>query len=126
MRILFTACPGYGHAWPLLPLARTAQRRGHEVVFATGPDLAPELVRRGLTTWAVGPTFPQMFDFRDGAEEEYAGLPPEQHMLVDLRLMFGTAARIRAAELLPRAQQWRPRWSSNRRAMPSPRPSTRC
>ncbi|WP_090063533.1 glycosyltransferase [Lentzea flaviverrucosa] len=36
MRILFSCRPAYGHLFPLIPLARAAQRAGHEVVFATG------------------------------------------------------------------------------------------
>ncbi|SER73187.1 glycosyltransferase [Lentzea albida] len=36
MRILFSCRPAHGHLFPLVPLARAAQRAGHEVVFATG------------------------------------------------------------------------------------------
>ena len=43
MRVLISACPLYGHVNTLLPLARAAQRAGHEVRFATGPDLAGQI-----------------------------------------------------------------------------------
>ena len=38
-RVLFTSCPAYGHALPMLPLIRAAVRAGHDVRVATGPDL---------------------------------------------------------------------------------------
>jgi UDP:flavonoid glycosyltransferase YjiC (YdhE family) len=51
MRILFTSCPAYGHVNPMLPLAHQARLAGHDVAFATGAELAPELERRGFETW---------------------------------------------------------------------------
>ena len=48
MRILFTSCPAYGHVNPMLPLAHQARLAGHDVAFATGAELAPELERRVL------------------------------------------------------------------------------
>ena len=56
MRILFTSCPAYGHVNPMLPLAQQAQLAGHEVVFATGAELAPEVERRNFETWLVSPS----------------------------------------------------------------------
>jgi UDP:flavonoid glycosyltransferase YjiC (YdhE family) len=57
MRILFTACPMFGHVNTLLPLALAARGPGHEVVLATGADHVGRVARTGLTAWAVGPTF---------------------------------------------------------------------
>ena len=49
MRILFTCYPGFGHLHPMRPLARASARRaGHEVAFATGPDLAPRAQSYGF------------------------------------------------------------------------------
>ena len=47
-RVLFTSCPAYGHILPMLPLIRAAERAGHDVRVATGPDLLAHLTRRGL------------------------------------------------------------------------------
>ena len=55
-RVLFTSCPAYGHALPMLPLIRAAERDGHEVRVATGPDLTGALAARGLDVHAVGPS----------------------------------------------------------------------
>ncbi|HET9116576.1 MAG TPA: hypothetical protein VFN75_00610 [Pseudonocardiaceae bacterium] len=51
MRILFTSCPAYGHVNPMLPMAHQARLAGHDVAFATGAELAPEIGRRGFETW---------------------------------------------------------------------------
>ena len=48
MRLLFTAFPGYGHVHPMLPLARAALRAGHDVRFATGPDLVERVRSYGF------------------------------------------------------------------------------
>src|SRR5688572_23939458 len=54
MRLLFTCYPGIGHLHPMLPLARAATRAGHEVVFATGPDVAVRAEAQGFTAWPAG------------------------------------------------------------------------
>jgi hypothetical protein len=56
-RVLFTSCPAYGHALPLLPVIRAAERAGHDVRLATGPDLAGPLAARGIDVHAAGPTW---------------------------------------------------------------------
>jgi UDP:flavonoid glycosyltransferase YjiC (YdhE family) len=39
----------------MLPMARAAQLAGHNVVVASGPDLAPLVERRGFAVWSAGP-----------------------------------------------------------------------
>jgi UDP:flavonoid glycosyltransferase YjiC (YdhE family) len=92
MRILFTACPMYGHVNTQLPLARAAQRAGHEVVFATGGDLTPHVARAGLEAWPVGPT------------HKDAGGGPD----ADGMAYFADSAGTRAIDLMPRAIAWQP------------------
>jgi UDP:flavonoid glycosyltransferase YjiC (YdhE family) len=89
MRVLITAAPFHGHVNAVLPLARAAQRAGHQVVVATGADLAEGAARLGLHAWPVGPT---------NAE---SGMP------LSLADFWHTAGQ-RAADLLPRIQDWRP------------------
>ena len=55
MRILIASTPGVGHLLPLLPLARVARERGHEVVIAGGASLEPIAAAAGFTLAAVGP-----------------------------------------------------------------------
>jgi UDP:flavonoid glycosyltransferase YjiC (YdhE family) len=89
MRILFTACPFFGHVNTVLPLALAAQRAGHEVAVATGADFASHVGERELTAWPIGPT---------SAE---AGTPRSPAHF------FYTAAQ-RAADLLPLTAAWLP------------------
>lgn len=108
MKILFSGCPGYGHLYPMLPLARAAVRAGHDVVLATGPDLAPHLAGRGFQTWAVGPSLAESWARRNDAGSELGPIPPERHLELDFAVLFGDSAAKRAADLAPRAERWRP------------------
>ncbi|MEU0557299.1 glycosyltransferase [Dactylosporangium sp. NPDC006015] len=89
MRILFTACPMFGHVNPVLPLVLAARAAGHDVVVATGPDMAARLT---VPTWAVGPS-----------HHEAGGGPG-----TDWLAYFASTARARAADLVPRALDWKP------------------
>ncbi|MGN9913875.1 glycosyltransferase [Phytohabitans sp. LJ34] len=108
MRILFSGCPGYGHLYPMLPLARAAVRAGHEVVIATGPDLAAHLAERGFDTWGVGPTFAESWAERNAVLSGLEAVPPEQQATLDIAVLFGASAAKRAVDLVPRAEAWRP------------------
>jgi UDP:flavonoid glycosyltransferase YjiC (YdhE family) len=88
MRILVTAYPLLGHLNPVLPIAQAAARAGHDVVLATGPDQVGFAARRGLDTWAVGPT-----------HAESAATPGP---------WFLTSAGPRSDDLVPRTLDWRP------------------
>src|SRR5690606_3869375 len=53
-RLLFYCLPGYGHVFPMLPLAAAARDAGHEVIFATGADAVPVVAGSGFTAHQVG------------------------------------------------------------------------
>jgi UDP:flavonoid glycosyltransferase YjiC (YdhE family) len=91
VRVLISACPLYGHVNTLLPLARAAQRAGHQVRFATGPDLAGQIERGGVASLAVGPPAPAASDRAD------LGVA-----------WFVESARARARALVPIAERWAP------------------
>lgn len=55
MRILVASSPGVGHLLPLLPMARAASARGHEVRIAAGSSLAPISASAGFPHLPVGP-----------------------------------------------------------------------
>ena len=109
MRVLFTAGPAYGHLFPMLPLAGAARRAGHEVVIATGAELAPVIEERGFTVWPVGPSWAEAEAMR---REVYAELPeqpsPQERLRASAVGLFGAPAARRAADLVPRAREWRP------------------
>jgi UDP:flavonoid glycosyltransferase YjiC (YdhE family) len=108
MRILFTSCPAHGHVNTILPLAREARRAGHEVAFATGAELVPELERRGFQTWLVGPSSTEVHASLRAAHPNLDELPAEKRLQVTIQGVFVDAAAKRAVELVPRAQQWQP------------------
>jgi hypothetical protein len=103
MRVLFTFSGGRGHFEPLVPLARTAAGRGHDVAFAVGPGIVPIVEAAGFATFGIGaggrtrplrgPLLPL-----DAAREEY-----------DVRERFiRRAAHERATAILPLIDEWRP------------------
>ncbi|WP_051246434.1 glycosyltransferase [Nocardioides halotolerans] len=106
-RVLFTSCPAYGHVLPMLPLIRAAERAGHDVHVATGPDLVGELTSRGLDAHAVGPTWAEVWTAH-GAVWAAEGAPDEQKMMDGVVVLFGRPATARLADLLAMAQDWRP------------------
>jgi UDP:flavonoid glycosyltransferase YjiC (YdhE family) len=106
-RVLFTSCPAYGHVLPLLPLVRAAERAGHDVRVATGPDLAGPLASRGLNVHAAGPTWEAAWS----AHEEVwaaAGIPEEKKMVDGAVALFGAPAVARFDDLVVMASAWRP------------------
>jgi len=108
MRILFTSYPAYGHVNTILPLARQARGAGHEVAFATGAELVPEIERRGLDPWQVGPSRAEVDAWVRAAHPNLEQLPVEQRTRVAAPVLFIESAGKRAVELVPRAQQWKP------------------
>jgi UDP:flavonoid glycosyltransferase YjiC (YdhE family) len=56
MRVLCSAVALEGHVRPLLPIATTLVKAGHEVRFATGPDLHARVREAGLTPVTAGPS----------------------------------------------------------------------
>ena len=60
MRVLCTAVPSAGHVNPLLPLARSLVRAGHEVMFASGDGAALAAEAAGLVFVRAGLDEPEM------------------------------------------------------------------
>ncbi|WP_369133479.1 glycosyltransferase [Modestobacter sp. I12A-02662] len=106
-RVLFTSCPAYGHVLPTLPLIRAAQRAGHDVRIATGPELVGPLTARGLDVHAVGPAWAEIWSAHERAWAD-PGTPVQQKMMDGVVALFGTPALARLTDLIAMAQAWRP------------------
>jgi UDP:flavonoid glycosyltransferase YjiC (YdhE family) len=106
-RVLFTSCPAYGHALPLLPVIRAAERAGHDVRLATGPDLAGPLAARGIDVHAAGPTWETAW-LAHAAEWAATDVPEELKMLRGAVALFGAPALARLDDLMVMASAWRP------------------
>ena len=76
-RILFSVRPGYGHVYPLLPLARAFRAAGHAVDFATAGEFVPRLCRLGFATHRAGLTIKQG-EAVTTQRPELVGLPPDE------------------------------------------------
>lgn len=109
MRVLFSSTPGYGHVFPMLPLARAARDAGHDVLWATPADAA-ELVRSaGVDAAPAGPAA----EARQGWMRELwagsAAVPPDQRAGWMFPRMFGSGLTPGMLEdLLPLAREWEP------------------
>lgn len=96
MRILFCAMPGYGHVFPLMPLAQACSACGHDVELAPG---APFVGLLPLPTLAA---LPSDASLRWVEEEtfrrhpELTTLPPDQGWRVSLELFADVACDLSA------------------------------
>ena len=106
-RVLFTSCPAYGHALPMLPLIRAAVRAGHDVRIATGADLVGHLVARGLDVHVVGPTWESAWSAHQAVWADQR-LPEERKMMDGVVALFGTPALARLEDLVAMISQWPP------------------
>lgn len=108
MRVLISTVPAHGHLLPLIPIARAAERAGHDVVIASGVEGVAEARRRGFTTWDVGPSRAEQDAAFRARVPDLAAIPADVRMSTVISEMFGAAARRRAEALVPRAEAWQP------------------
>ena len=102
MRTLFSFVGGRGHAEPLLPLARVAVERGHDVAFAAQSAMLPWLAAEGFTAFAAGPS-------TVSTVKQPLLTPDRDNEARVLRDHFaGSVARGRASDLVPVFSDWRP------------------
>lgn len=101
MRVLFSVVGGEGHLRPLLPLARVAQARGHDVVVMAAPALEELLLVERLRFVPARPdVWPQHAPIR-AVDRVH-----EAHVVADA--FAGWMARERAEDLLAFCASWRP------------------
>ena len=105
MRILFTASPLPSHLNAMRPLIRAASAAGHDVVVATGPDLAAHLHAFRVTPWIAGPTMREAWD--DLAATRPAADEAGRHRAF-IRALFAWPGVRRARAILPLARRWAP------------------
>jgi len=107
-RVLFTSGPLYGHMLPMLPLLRAAERAGHDVRVATGPDLHQQVAARGIrTTPPIGRTFAEAWAANEAVWAD-TSIPVDQKMVPSVAAVFGEPAVARFTDLVAISQEWRP------------------
>jgi UDP:flavonoid glycosyltransferase YjiC (YdhE family) len=110
MRVLITTSSGLGHVLPMVPLAHALRGRGHDVLWATGPDAQPWVRGAGLRALTAGLN-------RSDARHELQQRHPELRTmsgeeipdLVFPKMFGGICAPAMFADLLPLAKDWSPR-----------------
>lgn len=106
VRILFTTAPAVGHLLPLLPLARAARDRGHEVVIAGGASVAPIIAGAGFRHEVMGPaTIREMF----AGLPDMSTVPARERVLATMPHVFaGGIAPAMADSVAELVGRWRP------------------
>ena len=106
MRILVASSPGVGHLLPLLPVARAAAVRGHEVRIASGASLASIATSAGFPFEQVGPaTITEVARAIPGFLE----LRGRRRAVLTFREAFcGPIADTMATDIAALATRWRP------------------
>ena len=108
VRILISTWPAHGHLLPMLPLAGAVQRAGHEVVVASGAEMAAEACHRGFEAWDVGPSRAEADAAFAAVVPDITTIDPAVRVPTIIAGIFGAAALLRADDLVPRAMAWRP------------------
>ncbi len=109
MRVLFSSTFGYGHIFPMLPLALALRDVGHEVLWATSAHATRHVAAAGLDTAPAGAAGPEFLEAVGRLHATAAGIaPPERAAFMYPRLFGELLTPPMAADLLPLAQEWRP------------------
>ena len=110
MRVLCTCLPGYGHFFPMVPLARAVADAGHDIAFATAADFCARVEKDGFTAFPAGMSLAdQLSEAARRYPDEHA-LPPGKERFLNFvpRMLAGVAAPPRAADLVAIVDDWRP------------------
>jgi len=106
VRILVSTTPAAGHLLPMLPLARAARDRGHEVVIAGGASIAPIIAGAGFRHAPMGPaTIREMF----AGLPDVSAIPARERVLVSMPHVFCKGiAPVMADGVAELVDRWRP------------------
>lgn len=109
MRILFSSTDGYGHVFPMLPLARAFQAGGHEVLWALSADSTGLPHAAGIRTASAGAAGAELRSRRRAVLDAAEEVPPPERAAFVFPRMFGQALTPPMLEdLLPLAERWGP------------------
>ena len=109
MRVLFSSTFGYGHMFPMYPLARAFLAAGHDVLWATSADALDRLEAAGLPAAAAGLAGPELRQRVGNLQARVAEVSPQERAAFMYPRLFGeTLTPPMAADLVPLARRWRP------------------
>ena len=109
MRVLFSSTSGYGHLFPMYPLARAFLAAGHDVLWATSADAHDRLEAAGLPAAPAGLAGPELRERAGSLRARVAAISPRDRAAFMYPRLFGeTLTPPMLADLLPLATRWRP------------------
>ena len=109
MRVLFSSTWGYGHVFPMVPLAQACLAAGHDVLWVASEPAGPLLEAAGIPYSAAGLDAQGVRDVTRRNALHIQTLPPQDRAAFAFPHMFGAwATPAMAAQLLPLAHEWRP------------------
>lgn len=109
MRVLFSSTFGYGHVFPMVPLARAFAAAGHDVLWATSAQACEHVTAAGVEAVAAGLTGQQLMDVLKPLQSAAAGVAPSERAAFVYPRMFGAAlSPPMVSDLLPLAHRFGP------------------
>jgi UDP:flavonoid glycosyltransferase YjiC (YdhE family) len=109
VRVLFSSTFGYGHMFPMYPLARAFLAAGHDILWATSADARDRLEAAGLPAAPSGLAGPELRERVGSLQARVASVSPRERAAFMYPRLFGeTLTPPMAADLLPLATRWRP------------------
>lgn len=109
MKIVFSSLAGYGHTYPMLPLAIACRETGHEVTYATGMRFDALLRGLGFRTVLVGMEIRDAFRIAfEGRADRIGDLPWKEWIEPAIRAFSELLPRGYANDLLPVLRAERP------------------
>lgn len=109
MRVLFSSTWGYGHVFPMVPLAQALLAAGHEVLWVTNEPACPLVADAGVPCVAGGLDSTGVLDIqrRNGSHMQRLA-PRERGRIAFANLFAAWAAPAMTEDLLQLAQRWSP------------------
>jgi UDP:flavonoid glycosyltransferase YjiC (YdhE family) len=109
MRVLFSSTSGYGHVFPMVPLAQAFVAAGHHVRWATSKGAADLVAAAGLDVMPAGLSGPALGQAVQRVLGPAAAIPSAERAAFVFPRMFGEGLMPpMVADLLPLARGWRP------------------
>ena len=109
MRVLFSSTWGYGHVFPMVPLAQACLAAGHEVLWATNEPACRLVADAGIPCVAAGLDTEGVREIEVRNRAHLQDLAPPDRAAFAFPNMFGAwATPAMTADLLARAREWRP------------------
>jgi UDP:flavonoid glycosyltransferase YjiC (YdhE family) len=109
VRVLFSSTSGYGHVFPMLPLAKAFLAEGHDVLWGTGVAAGATVSAAGIATARVGLSGDALRELGGLVRGEGLKLDPEARAAFVFPKMFGaTFTPAAVADLLPVASEFDP------------------